>query len=83
MTQLLPPAAAPRRSRITPDDIRMIAFTLVERHGARALGYADQAIAELEAQDEAASAEAWRALRSEIVDALDGRIARAAPITVH
>jgi len=83
MTEPAQPAEAPRRSRITPDDIRMIAFTLVDRHGVRALGYADQAIAELEAQQEAASVAAWRALRSEIEDALDGRIARAAPITLH
>lgn len=68
----------PRASRITPDDIRQIAFTLIDRHGARALGYADLAVEELEGKGETASAEAWKALRSEIVDALEGRIGRAA-----
>lgn len=74
---------AQRRSRITPEDIRIIAFTLVERHGAQALGYADQAVTELDGKGEAESANAWRALRWEIADALDGRIARETPIRLH
>ncbi|MEO1039836.1 MAG: hypothetical protein AAFX09_09835 [Pseudomonadota bacterium] len=74
---------SPRPSRITPDDIRTIAFTLVERHGVQALGYADQAIAEMEAQSADDSAQAWRALRWEIADALDGRIERSDAITLH
>lgn len=74
---------ATRPSRITPQDIRMIAFTLVERHGARALGYADQAVWELEGKGEAESADAWRALRSEIEDALTGRIVRSEPVRLH
>lgn len=76
------PAAA-RPSRITPQDIRMIAFTLVERHGAQALGYADQAVWEMEDQGEAECADAWRALRSEIEDALSGRIVRCQPVRLH
>lgn len=75
------PAARP--SRITPEDIRIIAFTLVDRHGSRALGYADQAVAELEDKGEAESADAWRALRWEIEDALEGRIEREARIRLH
>ena len=74
---------AARASRITPADIRIIAFTLVERHGAQALGYADQAVCELDGKGEAQSADAWRALRWEIQDALDGRIERETPIQVH
>ncbi|XBQ17648.1 MAG: hypothetical protein ABL308_07135 [Oceanicaulis sp.] len=74
---------AARRSRITPEDIRIIAFTLVDRHGARALGYADQAVCELDEKGEAESADAWRALRSEIEDALGGRISRETPIALH
>ncbi|MFW6413366.1 MAG: hypothetical protein ACOC0V_04450 [Oceanicaulis sp.] len=74
---------AARRSRITPEDIRIIAFTLVDRHGAQALGYADQAVCELDEKGEAESADAWRALRSEIKDALSGRIARDRPIALH
>lgn len=72
-----------RPSRITPEDIRQIAYTLIDRHGVRALGYADLAVEEMEEQGELASANAWKALRSEIVDALEGRIAREAAIRVH
>ncbi|MCC5995224.1 MAG: hypothetical protein JJU18_02490 [Oceanicaulis sp.] len=74
---------AARPSRITPHDIRLIAFTLVDRHGPQALGYADQAVWELEGKGEAESADAWRALRSEIEDALSGRIARSEPVRLH
>ena len=77
------PLQRPARSRITPDDLRSIAFTLVDRHGERALGYADQAVAEMEAQGEAYRAEAWRALRSEVADALSGRIEPGEGITLH
>jgi len=75
--------AAARPSRITPADIRIIAFTLVDRHGSQALGYADQAVWELDEKGEQASADAWRALRSEIEDALTGRIVRDAGVSVH
>jgi hypothetical protein len=75
--------AEPRASRITPADIRQIAFTLVDRHGPRALGYADMAVDELEEKGERESADAWIALRSEIIDALDGRIVRNAGISLH
>jgi hypothetical protein len=74
---------AARASRITPEDIRIIAFTLVDRHGAQALGYADQAVIELDDKGETESANAWRALRSEIQDALNGRILRETPIALH
>ncbi len=72
-----------RPSRITPEDIRIIAFTLVDRHGVQALGYADQAVLELDDKGETESADAWRALRWEIQDALDGRIGRETPIALH
>ncbi len=74
---------AARASRITPEDIRIIAFTLVNRHGAQALGYADQAVIELDEKGETESADAWRALRSEIEDALGGRVRFETPIAVH
>ena len=74
---------AARQSRITPEDIRIIAFTLVDRHGPEALGYADQAVIELDDKGETESADAWRALRWEIQDALDGRIVRETPIALH
>lgn len=74
---------AARASRITPEDIRIIAFTLVDRHGPQALGYADQAVCELDDKGETESADAWRALRWEIEDALSGRIARETPIALN
>lgn len=77
------PSSAARASRITPDDIRQIAFTLVDRHGPRALGYADLAVEEMVEKGEEKSAEAWKALRSEIEDALGGRIARHAAVVLH
>lgn len=77
------PTAAHRRSRITPEDIRQIAFTLVERHGRRALGYACEAISEMEDKGETESAAAWRALKSEIEDALTGRIQSASRVQLH
>lgn len=75
--------SAPRPSRITPNDIRIIAFTLVDQHGAQALGVADHIVYELEGKGEARNADAWRALRWEIQDALDGRIERETPIQLH
>ncbi|MCF8879751.1 hypothetical protein L5876_08000 [Hyphobacterium sp. SN044] len=70
-------------SRITPDDMRQIAFTLVDRHGARAIGYADEAVGEMEALGDDGRADAWRALRSVMEDALAGRLDRGGEITVH
>ena len=72
-----------RPSRITPQDIRLIAFTLVDRHGEKALSYADMAVDELVEKGETESADAWRALRWEIEDALAGVIMREAPVLVH
>jgi hypothetical protein len=71
------------RSRITPADIRILAFTLVDRHGAKALGLADHVVYELEGAGEEKDVDAWRALRSEIEDALTGRITREGPVQVH
>lgn len=67
---------------ITPKDLHMLATRLVNRHGAIALSYADQAVSELEAIGEHERAEAWRALRSVVVDLLAGRFASTA-ITLH
>lgn len=71
------------RSRITPEDIRNIAITLVDRHGAKALGYADLAVGEMEDQHDAYRAEAWKVLRSEIIDVLDGRAGPVDHITLQ
>jgi hypothetical protein len=67
---------------ITPKDLHTLATRLVKRHGDIALSYADQAVSELEAIGEHERAEAWRALRSVVVDLLAGRFASAG-ITVH
>jgi len=74
---------AARQSRITPLDIRAIAFTLVDRHGDEALTYADLAVNELVEKGEEDSANAWRVLRWEIKDALAGLIERESPIHLH
>jgi hypothetical protein len=67
---------------ITPKDLHTLATRLVNRHGAVALNYADQAVSELEAIGEHERAEAWRALRSVVIDLLAGRFV-SAKITVH
>lgn len=79
---MLTPATSTDK-RITAGDLRHIAFTLVERHGARALGYADLAVEEMAEKGERASLEAWKALRSEIADALGGRIAPDHALVLH
>lgn len=73
----------PRSSPITPEDMRCIAITLVNRHGERALQYADMAVGEMEDQNDEFRADAWKALRSEIEDVLDGRALQASQITLH
>lgn len=72
-----------RHSRITPDDFRMIAQTLIDRHGEKALGLADLAVEEMEDQQDDYRAEAWKTLRSEIADMLDGRACKGVNITLH
>ena len=72
-----------RYAPITPEDIRHIAITLVNRHGARALDYADMAVDEMEEQQDEFRTEAWKALRSEIVDVLGGRSQQDDQITLH
>ena len=71
------------RSRITPEDIRHVATTLVERHGEKALDYADMAVGEMEDLQDTYRANAWKALRSGIVDVLDGRNPDGTRITLH
>ena len=67
---------------ITPKDLHTLAKRLVSRHGAVALSYADQAVSELEATGEQERADAWRALRSVVIDVLAGRL-RSGEITIH
>lgn len=71
------------RVHITAEDIRQIAWTMVDLHGAQAIGYADEAATDMEADGQPEGAEAWRALRSVMEDALAGRLARDGAITLH
>ena len=68
---------------ITPDDLRMMAFTMVDRHGAEAAILAGQAVEEMRALGDERRTHAWQALRSVIEDALDGRIERDQKFSVH
>lgn len=59
---------APVRGMITDDDYLNIAETLIRRHGAAALLWADLAIQDLDEKGETHSATHWRALRGVIYD---------------
>jgi hypothetical protein len=67
---------------ITPKDLHTLARRLINRHGAIAVTYADRAVCELEASGEQERADAWRALRSVVIDVLEGRL-RSGNITIH
>jgi hypothetical protein len=69
--------------QITVEDIRHIAWTLVDLHGSQAIGYADEAVTDLDTKGCPESADAWRALRSVMEDALAGRLDRDTELTVH
>ncbi len=68
---------------ITPDDLRIMAFTMVDRHGEKALSLAGQAVDEMRALGDTRRTRAWMTLLSVIEDALDGRITRDQPISLH
>jgi len=68
---------------ITPDDLRIMAFTMVDRHGENALSLAGQAVDEMRALGDAHRTRAWQTLLSVIEDALDGRIERDQHISLH
>ena len=76
------PTATPS-VQITAEDIRHIAWTLVDLHGANAIGYADEAMSDLDQQGLPESADAWRALKSVMEDALAGRLDRDTSLTLH
>lgn len=68
---------------ITPNDLRFMAFTMVDRHGENAVVLAGQAVDEMRALGDEPRTSAWQALRSVIEDALDGRINRNQDLTLH
>ena len=71
------------RVHITVEDIRQIDWTMVDLHGAQAIGYADEAVTDLDNQGLPESADAWRALRAVMEDALAGRLERSGDIVLH
>ncbi len=68
---------------ITPDDLQLLAFTMVDRHGDHAVELAGQAVDEMRALGDAPRTNAWLALQSVIEDALDGRILRDENLSLH
>lgn len=58
---------------ITPDDLQDLATVLVERHGPKAVFFADCAVDEMEALGDGFRADAWRALKSVVEDVIEGR----------
>jgi hypothetical protein len=68
---------------ITAQDLHSLAVYLVDRHGEIALDYADQAVDELEAQGEDYRADAWRVLKSVVLDMIEGRLSQEENITLQ
>lgn len=68
---------------LTAHDFQSLAAWMVDKHGAVALSYAERAVNELEGQGEESRADAWRCLRSMVVDMLAGRLSRRARITIQ
>ena len=68
---------------ITPNDLRTMAFTMVDRHGDNAVLLAGQAVDEMRAIGDGPRTDAWLALLSVIEDALEGRIVRDQGLSVH
>ena len=69
--------------QITAEDMRQIAWTLVDLHGDAALGVAEEAVTDLNDQGLPESAAAWSALKSVMEDALAGRLHRDGSLTLH
>lgn len=70
---------------ITDDDYLNIAETMIRRHGATALLWADLAIQDLDDKGETYSADHWRALRGVINSMVTGResFAEHAALALH
>ncbi len=69
--------------QITPDELRRIAWILVERHGKLAVEMTAEAIAEIQQLGDDRRTLAWMALHSVIADALSGHIHKNRAITLH
>ncbi len=68
---------------ISADELKRIAWILVDRHGKLAFELAGEAIAEMRDQGDEKRIHAWLALQSVIDDALCGRIHKQIPLTLH
>ena len=58
---------------VTEHEINLLAAYMVDTHGEKAIGFADQAVDELERIGEKLRAEAWRQLRLVVLDLVSGR----------
>ena len=58
---------------VTEHEINLLAAYMVDTHGEKAVGFADQAVDELERIGEKLRAEAWRQLRVVVMDLVSGR----------
>ncbi|VAV98376.1 hypothetical protein MNBD_ALPHA06-2011 [hydrothermal vent metagenome] len=70
-------------TNITPDELKRIAWILVDRHGSEAAQLAGFAIAEMQQQGDSPRIRAWQALAAVIQAALDGHISKTNPLTLH
>jgi hypothetical protein len=62
---------------MTQNELNLLAAYMVDTHGRKALQYADTAVEELEEIGERMRAEAWRMLRSVVLEMVEGRRSRA------
>lgn len=68
---------------ITQQDLHSLAIWMIEEHGPAARRYADLAVGEMQALDDARGEQHWRALGEFIGEMLSGRLDAAAPPTQH
>jgi len=58
---------------VTEHELNLLAAYMVDTHGERAVGFAEQAVDELERIGEKLRADAWRQLRVVVLDMVHGR----------
>jgi hypothetical protein len=68
---------------IDGNDLHALALHMIGRHGPEAVGWADKAVAEMDALGDVRRGDAWRALRDTIADLVGGRVDPYTPVTVH
>jgi hypothetical protein len=70
-------------TNITADELRKIAWILVDRHGSDTFDMTAIAIAEMRDAGDKKRISAWEALQSVIADALGGHLQKTRQITLH